>query len=58
MKRRFRLGKLLWLLPFFALLTACGGGGGGGGDATVTPTAGQWDSPTSKWDDTNTQWGT
>ena len=30
MKRRFRLGKLFWLLPFFALLTACGGGGGGG----------------------------
>jgi hypothetical protein len=35
MKRRFRLGKLLWLLPFFALLTACGGGGGG--DSTPPP---------------------
>jgi hypothetical protein len=29
MKRSFKLGKLLWLLPLFALLTACGGGGGG-----------------------------
>jgi hypothetical protein len=36
MKRRFRLGKLLWLLPFFALLTACGGGGGGGSSTPVS----------------------
>jgi hypothetical protein len=56
MKRRFRLGKLFWLLPLFALLTACGGGGGGG-ETAVAPTTGQWDSSTSKWDDANTQWG-
>jgi hypothetical protein len=56
MKRPFKLGKLVWLLPLFALLTACGGGGGGGG-TSVTPTTGQWDSSTSKWDDANTQWG-
>lgn len=34
MKRPFKLGKLVWLLPLFALLTACGGGGGG---STSTP---------------------
>jgi hypothetical protein len=56
MKRFFRLSKLAWLLPLLALLTACGGGGGGG-SSTPTPTAGQWDSSTSKWDDGNTQWG-
>jgi hypothetical protein len=39
MKRSFKLGKLLWLLPLFALLTACGGGGGGGDSAPPASTA-------------------
>jgi hypothetical protein len=38
MKRRFRLGKLFWLLPLFALLTACGGGGGGDSGTPVSTT--------------------
>jgi hypothetical protein len=56
MKRRFRLGKLLWLMPLFALLTACGGGGGGGGEPAPpgTPT-GVWNNPAHTW--SNAKWG-
>jgi hypothetical protein len=49
MKRSFKLGKLLWLLPLFALLTACGGGGGGGDSGTPVSTTCKLDG-TSKLD--------
>jgi hypothetical protein len=38
MKRPFKLGKLVWLLPLFVLLTACGGGGGGDSGTQVSTT--------------------